>query len=120
MRAGVGVRGPDDTHKGHTAAAEASVDIHLGLGHLLALPAGLQQGPQEPGLATASMAAPCHHHGPLLDHAGQVGRDPQHSRHRGQQLAGERLRSGRLWDQAAGQAHAGPEQAPRYFPGVAP
>lgn len=95
---GLGGRGPDDTYEGHAAAAEAGVDVHLGLGHLLALPTGLQQSLQELGIAPPSMAAPSHHHGPLLDHARQVGRDPQHPCSRGQQLARRRLESGSLWD----------------------
>lgn len=73
------------------------MNVHVGLGHLLALPAGLQQGLQKLDLAAPSMAAPCHHHGPLLDHAGQVGRDPEYPCSRGQQLARERLQSGSLW-----------------------
>lgn len=68
-----GGRAVHHTHKGYAAAAEAGMDVHLGLRHLLALPTGLQQGPQELGLIAPSAAAPRHHHGTLLDDAGQVG-----------------------------------------------
>lgn len=83
--------GAGNTHEGHSTATEARVDVHLGLRHLLALPARLQQSPQELDLAAPRVAAPGQHHGALLDHAGQVGGDPQHPRVRRKQLARERL-----------------------------
>lgn len=93
---GLALRLGANTYEGHAAATEAGVDVHEGLGHLLTLPAGLQQSLQECDLALPSVAAPCYHHGPLLDHTRQVGREPQHPCGWGQQLARKRQESGYL------------------------
>lgn len=56
----------EGAREGHAAAApEAGIDLNLGLGLLLPLSAGLQQGPREP--------ARCRHHGPSWTTWGRLG-----------------------------------------------